>query len=64
MSASDAQLAFYILMGTITPTEEERCAADCDSSGTVTAGDAQMIFMAALGVGPGCVDGLGQNLIN
>lgn len=56
-SAGDAQLAFYIALGTYSPTYEELCAADCNGDGSISAGDAQLIFGAALGMG-GCVDPL------
>ena len=55
VTAADAQLAFYIVLGTYSPTEIQECAADCDGSGTVTAGDAQGIFAYVLGTGT-CVD--------
>lgn len=58
LSSEDAQMAFSIAMGTLIPTEEERCAADCDGSVSVTAGDAQMIFMVVLGMGDSCHDPL------
>jgi len=51
VTAGDAQLAFMIALGSMTPTYEEECAADCNGDTTVTAGDAQQIFMAALGSG-------------
>lgn len=56
ISASDAQMAFYIVLGLIVPTLAEECAADCDGDGQVTAGDAQMIFFVALGQEPSCAD--------
>ncbi len=55
LTAGDAQLTFWIAMGTYTPTPEEECAADCNNTGNVTAGDAQAVFEAALGVGS-CAD--------
>jgi len=55
LTAADAQLAFYIVLGLYTPTTAEQCAADCDGSGSVTAGDAQAIFLAVLGTGS-CAD--------
>ncbi len=54
-TAEDAQLAFFIVMGTFSPTPEEYCAADCNGSGEVTAADAQAIFGVVLGIGS-CVD--------
>jgi len=60
LTATDAQMAFYIVMGTLIPTEEQACAADCDGSGTVTSGDAQAIFMSVLGMGDGCADELNE----
>jgi len=55
LTAADAQMAFYIVLGSITPTFEEECAADCNGNGDVTAGDAQLIFFAVLGM-DNCVD--------
>lgn len=55
LTAGDAQIAFNIALGTITPTYDEACAADCNGDNTVTAGDAQAIFFAVLGTGT-CVD--------
>ncbi len=55
ISAGDAQQAFYIALGALTPTPTEYCAADCNGDGTVSAGDAQLIFYMALGSGH-CVD--------
>lgn len=57
VTAGDAQMAFQIALGTISPTYYEECAADCNGDGTVTAGDAQNIFMLALGTAT-CVDPL------
>jgi len=51
LTAGDAQAAFAIALGLMTPTAEEACAADCDGNEVVTAGDAQAIFGAALGIG-------------
>jgi len=48
-SAVDAQMAFYIAVGTYTPTYQEFCAADCNADGLVTAGDAGIIFAAIFG---------------
>lgn len=55
ITAGDAQFAFNIALGFVTPDYEEGCAADCNGSGDVTAGDAQQIFAAALGSDT-CVD--------
>jgi len=55
--AQDAQFAFLITLGMYSPTYVERCAADCDASGTVTAGDAQAIFNIVL-FGGSCADPL------
>lgn len=49
LTAGDAQMAFYIVLGLMTPTPEEACAADCSGDGNITAGDAQMIFLTVLG---------------
>jgi YVTN family beta-propeller protein len=57
ITAGDAQLAFYIVLGLYSPTYQEECAADCNGDGIVTAGDAQMIFLTVLGIGS-CVDPL------
>ncbi|HPQ42516.1 MAG TPA: hypothetical protein PLV45_19245, partial [bacterium] len=56
-TAGDAQMAFYIVLGSITPTYEQWCAADCNGDDEVTAGDAQLIFLAVLGADE-CVDPL------
>ncbi|MBN1295415.1 dockerin type I repeat-containing protein, partial [bacterium] len=37
-SAGDAQAAFYIVLGLITPTFEQACAADCNGDDEITAG--------------------------
>ena len=55
ITATDAQLAFMIVLGAYSPTYQEFCSADCNASGDVTAGDAQQIFAAALGMDE-CVD--------
>lgn len=57
LSAGDAQRAFFITIGSYTPSYTERCAADCNGDGDVTAGDAQTIFYAAVGIGS-CSDPL------
>jgi hypothetical protein len=57
LSAADAQLAFFIVLGTHVPTFEEECAADCNGDGVVTAADAQAIFLTVLGQGT-CADPL------
>ncbi len=51
VSSGDAQLAFLIGLGMITPTPEEECAADCNGDGIISSGDAQRIFWTALGPG-------------
>lgn len=55
VTAGDAQLAFQIALGSVTPPYEQFCAADCNCDEFVTAGDAQAIFMVALGSGA-CFD--------
>ncbi len=55
LTAGDAQTAFAIVLGAITPTLQEECAADCNGDGTITAADAQSIFGAVLGYDP-CID--------
>lgn len=55
LTAADAQSAFYIVLGLLTPTPEQYCAADCDGNMDVTAGDAQLIFLSVLGLG-NCAD--------
>jgi formylglycine-generating enzyme required for sulfatase activity len=57
ITAADAQLAFFIVLGTYSPTYEEECAADCNGDGDITAADAQAIFLAVLGLGD-CADPL------
>ncbi len=54
-TAADAQMAFLIAIGTVSPTAEEECAADCNGNEAITAGDAQQIFFVILGIGS-CVD--------
>lgn len=51
ITAADAQSAFLIAMGLLSPTPLQLCAADCNADADVTAGDAQMIFLAAIGSG-------------
>ncbi len=58
VTATDAQVALLVVLGLVTPTAEERCAADCDGRCPISAADAQAIFGVALGVYEGCVDGL------
>ncbi len=55
VTSGDAQVAFQIALGIVTPSYEEECAADCNGDGTVTAGDAQQIFQTALGLN-NCLD--------
>jgi len=55
LTSGDAQLAFFIALGSYTPTYEEECAADCTGDGSVTAGDAQAIFQTVLGINS-CAD--------
>jgi hypothetical protein len=55
ISAADAQMAFYIVLGLHVPTYEEECAADCNADDIVSAADAQAIFLVVLGSGT-CAD--------
>lgn len=55
ITAADAQMAFYIVLGIYSPSYEEECAADCNGDGDVTSGDAQDIFLAILGLSA-CTD--------
>ncbi len=57
ITAADAQLAFFIVLGAYSPTFEQECAADCNGDGEVTAADAQAIFQVVLGQGE-CADPL------
>lgn len=57
ITAADAQLAFFIVLGQYSPTFEEDCAADCNSDGFVSAADAQAIFLVILLL-TGCADPL------
>ncbi len=57
ISSGDAQLAFLIAIGQMTPTYLEACAADCNGDETVSSEDAQMIMMTALGAAT-CIDPL------
>jgi len=50
LTAEDAQIAFQIALGLITPVSEEWCSTDCDGNGQITAGDAQLIFLSVLGM--------------
>jgi hypothetical protein len=50
ITSEDAQLAFKIALGIITPTDAEFIAADFDRDGVVTAGDAAAIFKKAMGL--------------
>lgn len=56
LTAEDSQITFNIVLGIVTPTFDEACAADCDGNDSVTAADSQLIFFAVLGMGDGCVD--------
>jgi formylglycine-generating enzyme required for sulfatase activity len=55
ITAADAQLVFFIVLGSYLPTYEEECAADCNGDNLVTAADAQAIFLVVLGLSE-CVD--------
>lgn len=55
ISSEDAQQAFGIAIGAITPTPEQFCAADCDGNGVISAGDAQKIFYTIFAMDT-CVD--------
>lgn len=55
LTAEDASLAFQIALGYWMPGFLEECAADCNGDIYVTAGDAQSIFLAVLGIGT-CTD--------
>lgn len=55
VTAGDAQTAFQIALGVVSPTEEEWCAADCNGDYTVTSADAQQIFLTVLGL-DSCID--------
>jgi len=57
ISAEDAQLVFYIVLGLYTPSWEENCAADCNGDSIITAQDAQQVFYLIMGTGS-CVDPL------
>jgi V8-like Glu-specific endopeptidase len=57
ITAADAQLAFFIVLGQYTPTYQQECAADCNGDGVITAADAQLIFLTVLGSGS-CADPL------
>jgi outer membrane protein assembly factor BamB len=57
LTAGDAQMAFYIVLGLYSPTYQEECAADCNGDDTVTSADAQTIFLVVLGTGT-CADPL------
>jgi hypothetical protein len=55
ITAADAQMAFLITLGSVTPTPAQACAADCNGDDTITAADAQLIFLEVLGAGS-CID--------
>ena len=55
VTSRDAQSAFWIALGMVTPTPSEECAADCNGDGSVTQADAQQIFGTIFG-GPVCID--------
>ncbi len=57
ISATDAQLAFLIMLGQYIPTYVEECAADCNGDDQVTSIDAQLIFHVGLGTAA-CLDPL------
>ncbi|MBN1295138.1 hypothetical protein JXA80_00060 [bacterium] len=57
LSVGDAQRAFYIVLGMVTPTIEEACAADCNGDNEISAGDSQQIFQTVLML-DSCVDPL------
>jgi len=57
LTAGDAQTAFLITLGSISPTPVQACAADCNGDDDITAGDAQLIFLAVLGAGS-CEDSI------
>lgn len=54
-------MVFLIVLGSVSPTYEEACAADCSGDGSITAGDAQQIFLTVLGSSE-CVDDLMKRL--
>ncbi len=60
LSSGDAQTAFFIALGMVTPNYREVCAADCNHDGVVSSGDAQQVFMAALGMA-NCDNGCGPD---
>jgi YD repeat-containing protein len=57
ITSGDAQTAFRIALGIVSPTYLQECASDCNGSPPVTSGDAQLIFLTALGMGS-CSDPL------
>lgn len=57
LTSEDAQLAFFIVLGLMSPDYQQYAAADCDGSGVVTSADAQEIFIAVMQSGS-CVDPL------
>ncbi|MBN1880289.1 dockerin type I repeat-containing protein [bacterium] len=57
LTATDAQQCFLIVLGLMTPTPDQECAADCNNDSQITAGDAQNIFLAVLGLAT-CFDPL------
>lgn len=57
VSAGDAQTVFFFVLGLVSPTDEEWCAADCNGDYALTAADAQQIFFTVLGL-DSCVDSI------
>nr|HPQ39995.1 dockerin type I domain-containing protein [bacterium] len=57
ITAGDAQMAFQATLGQIEISALEACRADCNGDDTITAADAQLIFLTVLGSGS-CMDSL------
>jgi hypothetical protein len=52
ITAFDASLILQVVVGTLTPTEAETCAADFNHNGTITAFDASKVLQCVVGTGP------------
>ncbi len=48
VTAGDAQMTFFIALGTLVPSDEMACAADVNSDSTISVGDAQKVFILSL----------------
>ncbi len=61
VTAGDALLALQIALQSIPYTHRQRCSADCNGDGVVSAGDAQRVFYTAMSLDR-CVGGCGGDV--